>query len=58
MIGHGPIYDWSDFDDKTLKVLLKHYKALDELGMIQDEDLLSSIQNEIKERKKDKSCQR
>jgi hypothetical protein len=51
MSGHGPITEWSDYSTATLKKILTHSRALENLGVEQDEDWLYSIVREIEERK-------
>ncbi len=52
MSGHGPIYDWSFYETKDLKKILKLLRQLDSFGLTQDEDLLCSLQEEISNKTK------
>jgi hypothetical protein len=54
--GHGIIFEWSDYSTADLKKILKHSKALEKLGVDQDEDLQYSIVQEIQERESNDDC--
>lgn len=54
MLGRS-IWDFTDYDTKTLKAILKHLRALEKLGMEQDEDMLGEIVSELDKRNQNKN---
>ena len=50
MSGHGLITEWSLHSVRDLRKILRHFEALEELGFNQDEDVIYSIQEEIRSR--------
>ena len=52
MSGRGPIYEWDVYTTGILKRILNHMRKLQNFGFEQDEDLLYSIEEEIRRRKK------
>ncbi len=49
---HEPISHWNNFTVPELKEILEHCKALDKLGIAQDEEMMASINRDIALRRK------
>ncbi len=49
-----PIPHWNNFTVPELKEILEHCKALDRLGIAQDEEMIASIKRDITMREKTK----
>jgi len=49
---HEPILHWNNFTVYELKEILKHYRALETLGIAQDEEIVRSIERDITLREK------
>jgi hypothetical protein len=60
MIIHEPIPHWNNFTVPELKKILEHCKALERVGIAQDEEMMASIERDIKIRTKEISphCKR
>lgn len=52
MIVQEPISHWNNFTVQELKQILEHCKALERLGIAQDEEMIASIERDIKIREK------
>jgi len=53
MIVHEPIPHWNNFTVPELKEILQHYSSLERLGIAQDEEMMISIERDIKMREKE-----
>ena len=50
MLVHEPITHWSNFSVSELKEILKHCRALENLGIAQDEEFIADIERDIRMR--------
>jgi hypothetical protein len=57
MIVREPIPHWNNFSVSELKEILEHCRALERLGIAQDEDMMVSIERDITIREKKISAQ-
>jgi hypothetical protein len=52
MIVQEPIPHWNNFTVPELKEILEHCRALERLGIAQDEEMITAIERDIKMREK------
>ena len=50
MSGYGPIFEWSNYTTEELKKILRLWRQLEKLGIVQDEDMVCSACDELYER--------
>jgi hypothetical protein len=55
---HGPIPHWNNFTVPQLKEIVEHCRALERLGIAQDEEMVVSIERDITLREKNFSLSR